>query len=120
GLENHVFLPGYRTDGDNLLRSADCFINASSSEALSFAILEAMEAGLPIIATNIGGNPDIVNENTNCGALVEYNDIQALAKAMEDIMADEAKQNELSLNARLAVKNIFNVDNSVKTAYNIY
>ena len=120
GLSDCVYLPGYRQDGAELLTGSDCFINSSSSEALSFAILEAMEAGLPIIATNVGGNPDIINENTNCGLLVEYNDAKGLSQSMAEIINNPAKTAALAENSRKAIANIFNVDNSIKTAYTIY
>jgi len=120
GLENHVILPGYRTDGGDLLLSAHCFINASSSEALSFAILEAMEAGLPVIATDVGGNPEIINADTNCGKLVACNDEGGLAEHMAYMMNNRKEAENMGENARFAIKNRFNVDNCLKTTYNIY
>ncbi|MCL2564601.1 MAG: glycosyltransferase [Defluviitaleaceae bacterium] len=118
-LEN-ISLPGYCDDTPSLLLNSDCFINSSSSEALSFAILEAMEGGLPIIATNVGGNPDIINEKTDCGILVPYGNRDKLANAMSHIIDNLENTLKMSKNARKAVKEIFNVDNSIKTAYNIY
>ena len=119
-LSDLVYLPGYRQDGAELLLGSDCFINSSSSEALSFAILEAMEAGLPIIATKVGGNPDIINENTNCGSLVEYNDARALSLAMADMLGNSPKRTLMAENSRKAIANIFNVENSIKATYKIY
>ena len=119
-LNGYVYLPGYRQDGAELLLGSACFINSSSSEALSFAILEAMESGLPIIATDVGGNPDIINGNTGCGLLVEYNDAKGLETAMYNIMTDSNKAAEMAENSRKAIKTIFNVDNSIKAAYSIY
>lgn len=119
-LIKNISLPGYCNDIESLLLNSECFINSSSSEALSFAILEAMEAGLPIIATNIGGNPDIVNEKTNCGLLVPYGSNECLANAMTYITDNPKEAAVMAKNARKAVKEIFNVDNSIKTAYNIY
>jgi glycosyltransferase involved in cell wall biosynthesis len=119
-LTEHVFLLGYRNDGDKLLLSADCFINSSASEALSFAILEAMEARLPVIATDVGGNPDIINKNTNRGRLVPYGESDALAEAMEYMMDNPKACEEMSVNGRSAVKDIFNVENSVRKTYEIY
>jgi len=119
-LSENISLPGYCEDIQSLLLNSDCFINSSSSEALSFAILEAMEAGLPIIATNVGGNPDIINEKTNCGLLVAYGDSNEMANAMFHIMDKPENTLKMAENARKAIKEIFNVDNSIKTAYNIY
>jgi len=71
-LEKRVLQLGFRKDADNLLAGADVFINSAKCyEALSFAILEALGAGLPVIATNVGGNGDIVNKENDCGILAE-------------------------------------------------
>ena len=120
GLSGVVSLPGYCENAGELLAGADCFINSSSSEALSFAILEAMEAGLPIIATNVGGNPEIVNEKTKSGLLVPYGNTKKMAAAMAAMPDSPDKVKEMAENARRTVKEIFNMDNSIKTTYNIY
>jgi len=120
GLSEIVALPGYCEDVQELLAGADCYINSSSSEALSFAILEAMEAGLSIIATDVGGNPDIVNEHNNCGLLVPYGDTVAMVEAMTDMINNPDRSKEMAKNARKAIKEVFNIDNSIKTTYNVY
>lgn len=119
-LSDIISLPGHRDDVPLLLANADCYINASSSEALSFAILEAMESGLSIIATDVGGNPDIVNERTCCGILVPYGDTEKLADAMLYMVQNPSESKSMGENAREAIKNVFNIDNSIKTTYNVY
>ena len=64
----------------NFIIWSDLYINSSEHEALSFAILEVLACGIPLIATDIAGNPDIINTVTNCGILVEYNNPVELAK----------------------------------------
>jgi len=120
GLSDVVSLPGYRSDVAELLAESDCFINASSSEALSFAILEAMESELCIIATDVGGNPDIVNERTRCGMLVPYGDTLEMAEAMKYIIQNKNEREQMAKNARAVVKNTFNIDKLMKTTYNVY
>jgi len=120
GLSDVVSLPGYRSDTQKLLAKSDCFINASSSEALSFAILEAMESELCIIATDVGGNPDIVNERTRCGLLVPYGDIFEMAEAMKYMIQNKDIRGQMAKNAREVVKNTFNIDKLMKTTYNVY
>ena len=72
GLQDKVLQLGYRTDTENILYGSDAYVNSSKCyEALSFAILEAMSKYLPIVATNAGGNGDIVNEKTDCGFLID-------------------------------------------------
>jgi len=119
-LSDVVSLPGYVNNGQELLAEADCFINASSSEALSFAILEAMESELCIIATDVGGNPDIVNDRTRCGLLVPYGDMFEMAEAMKYVMRNKEDREQMAKNARAVVKNTFNIDKLMKTTYNVY
>ena len=120
GLSDVVSLPGYRSDVQELLAESDCFINASSSEALSFAILEAMESELCVIATDVGGNPDIVNEHTRCGMLVPYDDTMEMAKAMKYMMQNKEEREQMAKNAREVVKSTFSIDKLMKTTYNVY
>lgn len=82
-LEDRVKFLGFREDIKNLYLGSDLYVNSSQHEALSFLIIEAMAAGLPVIATNIAGNPDIVNDDAGCGLLVEYDNPDSMAVAMK-------------------------------------
>ena len=119
-LGDYVELTGYHKNPEQLLQSSHVFINSSNSEALSFAILEAMAHSLPVIATNIGGNPDIVNQKTGCGVLVEYNDTKAMAKEMKTLMTDHSLYEYFAKNAYLAAKSVFNIEEMASTTYNLY
>lgn len=120
GLEDVVIFTGFRKDIKNLIDGSDLYINSSQHEALSFAIIEVLAAGLPVVATNMGGNGDIINSETKCGRLVEYNDAKGLASTVKEIMDNPETQKELRKNALLAVKERFNIDNMVQQAYNLY
>ncbi len=78
GLKDRAWLPGVRSDVAQILRSFDCFVLPSLSEATSCTLQEAMASGLPIIATDVGGNADLLAHGT-CGSLVPSGDVQALA-----------------------------------------
>jgi len=117
--ENTIFY-GYREDVEDILKNSNCFINSSQSEVISFAILEAMSVGLPIIATNVGGTPDIVNEKTNCGILADYGDVVAFSAGMYKIMNDVEFLRECALNSQKAIKDIFNIENVLKKIYLTY
>jgi len=86
GLEKNIIFTGFRKDIKNLIDGSDLYINSSAHEALSFAIIEVLASGLPVIATDMGGNGDIINPETNCGILVKYDDAVGLAKAVNKIM----------------------------------
>ena len=81
GLEESVKFLGFRTDVFELLRAADFFCLPSLSEGLGTSILEAMAAGLPVVATRTGGVPEIVEEERT-GILVPPSDPAALSDAM--------------------------------------
>ena len=120
GLRNRIYQLGYRTDTANILSASDLFVNLSSTEALSFAIIEALSFGLPVVATNVGGTSDIINSNTNCGVLVEYEDIKTCADKIEMYMKNNEKYEESSKNALMCVKKYFDIQNVFDTVYKRY
>ncbi|MFZ5989691.1 MAG: glycosyltransferase family 4 protein [Bacillota bacterium] len=120
GLSDDVIFTGFRKDIKNLIYGSDLYINASEHEALSFLIIEVLSCGVPVIATDMGGNSDIINKETNCGILVEYNDHKGLAEAIKRVMADKELQETLGKNALKAVKDKFNLDKVAQETYNLY
>jgi glycosyltransferase involved in cell wall biosynthesis len=87
GLVEQVELTGERHDVPELLEEADVFVLSSRSEGAPLSILEAMAAGLPVVATAVGGVPEIVDAGTT-GLLVPPGDAAALAAALERLLAD--------------------------------
>ena len=75
-----VFFLGNRSDVPELLKALDVFVLPSQNEGISNTILEAMATALPVVATNVGGNPELVDEST--GFLVEPGDFQSMASAL--------------------------------------
>ena len=87
GLEAGVQFLGFRTDIPSLLHAADFFCLATQSEGLGSSILEAMSAGLPVVATRVGGVPEIVEDGVT-GILVPASNPGALAIAMARMAGD--------------------------------
>jgi sugar transferase (PEP-CTERM/EpsH1 system associated) len=81
GVADLAWLPGERHDVPDILRGLDCFVLPSLAEGISNTILEAMACGLPVIATRVGGNPELVCEGES-GQLVPAGDAEALASAL--------------------------------------
>ena len=81
GLGSQVWLPGARDDIPEVLRALDVFVLPSLNEGISNTILEAMASGLPVVATRVGGNPELV-EAGKSGFLPAGNDAGALAEAL--------------------------------------
>ena len=91
--EEQVKFMGFRKDIKNLYKGADIYINSSQHEALSYAIIEAMAAGLPVIATDMGGNSDIVNPEAGCGLLVEYDNPDSMPQPCRATTRDRRTKN---------------------------
>jgi sugar transferase (PEP-CTERM/EpsH1 system associated) len=81
GAESLAWLPGERHDSPDLMRALDVFVLPSLREGISNTILEAMASGLPIVATRVGGNPELVEEG-HTGQLVPPADPVAMAEAI--------------------------------------
>lgn len=94
GIEHRVRFLGDRDDVPELLGGLDLFVLPSRSEGYSIALLEACASGLPIVATDVGGNSEIVVDGRN-GRLVPAGDEQALADAMHALLADPPEASRL-------------------------
>lgn len=93
GIEKQVRFLGLRQDIPNLLAIMSIFVMPSLSEGLSLALLEAMVAGRPVVATRVGGNAELV-VNGETGFLVESKDSEALAAAICTLLGNRAMREE--------------------------
>ena len=87
GIASQVRFLGERYDIPAVLRAFDVFVLSSIAEGISNTILEAMAAGLPVVATRVGGNPELVEDGVN-GLLVPRQDADALASAIGVYLGD--------------------------------
>lgn len=99
GLQESVRLLGFRSDIESLLGQADVFLLTSRYEGISVAVLEAMRAALPVIATRVGGVPETVRDGET-GVLVEPDDLAGLAAAIGDLAASPGRRRELGRRGR--------------------
>lgn len=120
GLYNEVIFAGFRKDMKNLFYGSDLYVNSSEHEALSFLIIEALASGLPVIATDMGGNRDIINSETDCGMLVEYGNSKEMAGAILSVMENRNLRQHLNKNALKIVREKFNIDKVADNTYNLY
>jgi glycosyltransferase involved in cell wall biosynthesis len=88
-LADAVWLPGSRTDIAELMRGFDLFVLPSIAEGTPVTILEAMASGLPVVASKVGGIPEVVDEGAT-GLLVPPADARALAEAIAVYARDPA------------------------------
>ena len=89
GLEKRVIFPGYIQNVPAALRQADAAVTSSRSEGLPFNVLEAMNCALPVVASDVKGNRDLVRDGVN-GFLFPSDDEAAFAAAVEKLMNDRA------------------------------
>ncbi|MDP2784983.1 MAG: TIGR03088 family PEP-CTERM/XrtA system glycosyltransferase [Sulfurimicrobium sp.] len=87
GLSDYAYLMGERNDVAELMRAMDIFVLPSLGEGISNTILEAMATGLPVLATQVGGNPELVQASVT-GRLVPANTPRAMAQALFDYVSD--------------------------------
>ena len=108
GLERAVRLAGERRDVPGLLADADVFVLSSRSEGAPLSVLEAMAAGLPVVASAVGGVPELVADGAT-GLLVPPGDPGALAAALDRLLADPALRRRLGAAARERVRTRFDL-----------
>jgi len=109
GLGERVFLLGHRLDVPAILARCQAACLCSSAEGLSNALMEAMASRLPIVATRVGGNPELVREGEN-GFLVPYGDAQALAEALRALLSAPEQAREMGLRGRRRVESALSME----------
>lgn len=110
-LENECRLLGYRTDTREILLGSDIYLCTSScNEAMSFAILEAMNAGLPLVVTDVGGNRDLAETDIQCGFVCNYGDTKAFAEAIYRLMSEPVLKEKLSAAAIEKIAKFFDLN----------
>jgi glycosyltransferase involved in cell wall biosynthesis len=119
GLENHVTFTGFRSDVPALLSAFDAYVLTSRSEGFSLAVVEAMAAGLPVVATRCGGPEQIIDDGRT-GLLVENGSPEAVADALEALRADAPRREALASAARSAVRERFDIDATMARYEQLY
>jgi sugar transferase (PEP-CTERM/EpsH1 system associated) len=118
-VEAITWLAGDRDDVPVLLAALDVFVLPSLAEGISNTVLEAMAAGLPVIATAVGGNLELVEEDFN-GSLVPVGDPLALARSLVTLLENEAERVRQGANARQRVCQRFDWKRTVNAYLGVY
>jgi sugar transferase (PEP-CTERM/EpsH1 system associated) len=119
GLEQAVWMTGDRSDIADLLRLYDLFVLPSLGEGISNTILEAMATGLPIIATDVGGNPELVEEGVN-GWLIPTEDHAALGSCLHRCIREREQLRNMGAASLMKTKTHFNWHQTVEQYLSIY
>ena len=121
GIGDRIHIPGWvdGEDKDKLLRDAHAFILPSYAECMPMGMLEAMASGVPVVATRVGGIPDII-ENGREGYLVEAGEIYALANAILRLITDENRWKTMAAAAREKASRQFSLNRSGEALSQLY
>ena len=109
GLQQQFVLAGFRTDLDRFLPHLDLLVLPSYTEGLPNIVLEAFAAGVPVVATAVGGTPEAVEDGGN-GYLVPPGDPPALAQRILDALSNEPRRQALAQRGRDRVLNEFSFE----------
>lgn len=119
GVKKKIIFLGYRTDILELMHVFDVFVLPSLSEGLSNVLLEAMITSKPVIATNVGGNPEVI-EDGKTGLLVPPKDPQKIAEAVLSLLSDEDKRIRMGEAGLRRVKEKFSISKTVQEYKKVY
>jgi glycosyltransferase involved in cell wall biosynthesis len=119
-LAGSVHMTGYRSDVRALLPAADVYTSSSISEGVSITILEAMAAGIPVVATAVGGTPEVLPEEADGGILVPCRDPERLASAIASLALDHRQRATMAAAGRRRLESSFTIDRMVDDYARIY
>lgn len=119
GVASRVRFLGHRDDVPAILSESDVFVLPSRSEAFPNSVMEAMAAGLPVIATAVGGVPELVQHCVN-GVLIPADDRSALTDALRDLLDNPARATAFGAAARETIASRFSFTRMVRSFEDLY
>jgi sugar transferase (PEP-CTERM/EpsH1 system associated) len=119
GVAQYAWLPGERRDIARLMRTFDLFVLPSLAEGISNTILEAMATGLPVAATAVGGNPELIQSGST-GTLVPRGDVEGMARAMRAYAEDAELCRRHGGEARRTAERRFGMDAMTSAYLSVY
>ena len=119
GLEGRVTFTGHRSDARALLAGLDVFVLPSWVEGMPIVVLEAMAAGKPVVATAVGGTPELVVDGET-GVLVPPRDPEALARALTELLDEPERARRLGEAGRARVRERFSEDAMTRRILEVY
>jgi len=119
GVAQYAWLPGNRNDVPCMMRGFDLFVLPSLAEGISNTILEAMASGLPVVATAVGGNPELVEEGVT-GTLVPADDPERMASALRAYVENADLCRRQGLAALATIERSFRMDVMMNAYLEVY
>jgi glycosyltransferase involved in cell wall biosynthesis len=119
GLGDAVRLLGYRSDTPDLVAALDVAVCCSDFEGTPLSVLQYMQAGVPVVATEVGGLPELIDDNVN-GLLVPPRDAGALAAGIGELLADGALRKRLGEAAAARQRERYGIEETVRKIEGLY
>ncbi len=119
GLQGKIFLKGFVHEASTYLKAFDIFTLTSLSEAFSLALLEAGQASLPVVASRVGGIPELINSQS-VGILVESKNIIDIYKAIDYLIENKKECEGMAKNLNTRVRNEFSLQKTIEKTIAIY
>ena len=119
GIRDQVIFTGWRRDLPRIYADLDALVISSNNEGTPVSVIEAMASGCPVVATRVGGLPDIV-QNGETGYLVPAKQPQALATAILKLIADPQRAEQMGRSGQLSVREAFSTNRLVCDTENLY
>lgn len=118
-IRENVTFTGFCKDMGSVFSELDLAVMPSLSEGLPITLLEAMAAGVPVIATAVGGIPSLIKDGS-VGRLVPPRDAEALAVAIAELAASKELRNEISINAKRWIDERYSIQNTIEGYQSFY
>jgi glycosyltransferase involved in cell wall biosynthesis len=118
-LEQHVILLGYVPHAAEYLRGLNLFLLPSVKEALPYCLIEAGFAGIPVVATTVGGIPELISDMES-GILIQPKKSDEICHAIQFLIEHKNIQREYARNFQERVKNLYNLDQMIQATFKIY
>ncbi|PIC99889.1 glycosyltransferase family 4 protein [Sporosarcina sp. P29] len=112
GIEKQLILLGYRNDVDEIYKISNLFAFPSYREGLSLSLMEAMSSGLPVVASDIRGNSDLIKNGIG-GYLLDPNDVNGYFKKILEIMSNQQLSKEMTIANKKSIKKFY-IENVLK------
>jgi len=119
GLRNHVIFTGRKDNINQYLKSFDIFVLNSETEGLSYAVLEAMACGLPVVATDVGGNSHLIDNEAD-GFLYPDGDEKALSQILIQIIENQDVIRSMGEKARNKIIKDYSLESMIQKYFALY